>query len=121
MIVLVCGTRGWTDADAIERRLRQLAGTTLRRITLIHGDARGADRLAAGIATGWGWNVVAYPAEWDRHGKSAGFIRNVQMLEQEPDIVLAFQLGGSRGTQHTITEARRRGIPVEVITPDNAS
>jgi hypothetical protein len=37
------------------------------------------------------------------------------MLDDEPDRVLAFQRNGSRGTQHTIDEARRRGIPVEVV------
>jgi hypothetical protein len=36
------------------------------------------------------------------------------MLDTKPDLVLAFQRDGSRGTQHTIDEARKRGIPVEV-------
>jgi hypothetical protein len=38
------------------------------------------------------------------------------MLDTGPDLVLAFQRNGSRGTQHTIDEARARGIPVEVFT-----
>ena len=56
-----------------------------------------------------------FPADWDTYGKQAGFIRNIQMLDEKPDLVIAFQKNASRGTQHTINEARKRGIPVEVI------
>jgi len=38
------------------------------------------------------------------------------MLDWEPELVLAFWDGRSTGTEHTITEANRRGIPVEVLT-----
>ncbi len=38
------------------------------------------------------------------------------MLESKPDLVLAFWDGQSRGTKHTITEARRRNIPVVLVT-----
>lgn len=115
-MVLVCGSRDWTDAGAIAARLSALPGEH-EQIWVLHGAARGADRIAAVEATALGFTVKAYPADWDRHGKSAGFLRNVQMLEEEPDLVLAFQIDGSRGTQHTIDEARKRGIPVEVIPP----
>jgi hypothetical protein len=105
--------------------MQQMAGVVandLRRpvnfseIEVIHGDARGADRWAAEVARQLGCRVRAFPADWDRFGKRAGILRNLQMLDQEPVLVLAFQFNGSRGTQHTISEARRRGIPVEVYT-----
>jgi hypothetical protein len=57
----------------------------------------------------------AFPADWRGKGRRAGILRNLAMLDDEPDRVLAFQRNGSRGTQHTIDEARRRGIPVEVV------
>ena len=39
------------------------------------------------------------------------------MLDQKPDLVLAFHddLGKSRGTADTVGEAKRRGIPVEHV------
>lgn len=40
--------------------------------------------------------------------------RNLAMLDEKPDLVIAFQINGSAGTQHTIDQARKRGIPVEV-------
>lgn len=110
MKVLVCGSRDWTDREAIWHRISRLrAGSTV-----IHGNARGADRIAAGAAWMRGCEVKSFPADWLRHGKRAGILRNLAMLDQGPDLVIAFQRNGSRGTQHTINEARRRGIPVEV-------
>lgn len=113
-LVLVCGSRGWTDAAAIERRLRELpAGTTI-----IHGRARtGADALADRIARRLRFRVETYPADWKRFGLGAGPIRNRVMLGLDPSVVLAFWDGISTGTADCIDEARRRGIPVEVFDP----
>ena len=56
------------------------------------------------------------PADWSRHGRRAGVLRNLAMLDEQPTRVLAYHRAGSPGTTHTITEARRRGIPVVVHT-----
>lgn len=113
MIVLVCGDRFWTDKEKIRVRLGKLpAGTTV-----IHGAARGADSIAGAEAQEFGFKVMAVPADWAKHGKAAGPIRNREMLDQKPDLVIAFHpnLEGSKGTKDTVTEAWRRGIPVELI------
>ncbi len=86
------------------------------QVTLLHGDARGADTIAHTIAVELGWSIRVYPPDYATYGFAAPLLRNLAMLDCPPDLVLAFQLDGSRGTQHTITEARRRGIPVEVHT-----
>lgn len=116
-LVLVCGSRDWTDRHAI-------LGAILDRAPgkIIHGAAPGADRIAADVARLYLIEAQAFPADWTKHGKRAGILRNLAMLGAVEDewhegrevLVLAFQRNGSRGTQHTIDEARRRGIPVEV-------
>ena len=110
MIVLVCGSRDWADVHAIRMRLLSLPPVA----QIIHGAAPGADTIAAWLAESFGFTVRAFPADWATHGKAAGPRRNVQMLDEGPALVIAFQRNGSRGTAHTIREARRRGIPVEV-------
>ena len=42
------------------------------------------------------------------------------MLDPSPSLVIAFTLipGGTPGTRHTITVARRRRIPVVIVEPD---
>ena len=111
MKVLVCGSRDWTEYNVIRGRLAKLPSGT----EIIEGGADGADEMARNAADTLGLDVIEYPANWARHGKRAGILRNIKMLDREqPDLVIAFQLKRSRGTQHTIDEARKRGIEVEV-------
>ena len=111
--VLICGSRNWPEPLTIKRRVLALAENTI----IIAGKASGADRIAARFARARGMEVIELPAQWQRHGKRAGYLRNVEMLEMGPKLVIAFQHNGSRGTQHTINEARKRKIPVEVVKP----
>lgn len=105
MKILVCGGRDFTDRDFVFKTLDRVLAT--RDIeALVHGDARGADRLAGDWAAVWGIEVKAYPAEWDRLGKVAGFIRNQKMLGEElPEVVIAFP--GGRGTADMVRRAKK--------------
>jgi hypothetical protein len=114
MNVVVCGSRdGWRRTDYLDlfRRIARLPADA----TVIHGDCRGPDRFAAACAEAFGLRTVAVRAEWSKHGRAAGPIRNRAMLDTNPDLVIAFWNGHSRGTKDTMDEAERRGIPVEVI------
>src|SRR5262245_12175675 len=117
MKVLVCGSRSWRDYDTIYYRISRFAPGTL----FIHGGASGADSLGARACREQGFEETAFPARWRRANgsldRSAGLRRNIEMLNEGPDVVVAFWDGSSRGTAHTIEQARRRGIPVEVFEP----
>jgi len=117
--ILVCGSRVWTSVEIVERHLRAAAAHHhLHPIVVIHGGAAGADTIAGDVALERGWMVVKKLADWARHGRSAGPIRNREMLDLKPDLVLAFatpSLDLSRGTLDTVTEARKRGIPVRIV------
>ena len=72
--------------------------------------------MAKAAAKEIGLDYIEYGANWKRYSKGAGFVRNIKMLDREqPLLVIAFQLNGSSGTQHTIDAARSRGIEVDVI------
>jgi hypothetical protein len=124
--ILVCGSRRWTDADIIRRHMIAAAAKhhLLHPIVIIHGAAPGADTVADDLALELGWRVVRKPADWARHRWSAGPIRNREMLDLKPDLVLAFatpSLALSRGTRDCVEEAQRRGIPVRVIEASGGS
>ena len=95
--VLVCGGRNFRDYATLKKTLRKLHETH-GFARLIHGAARGADALADHWARATGIPVKVYPAQWERHGRSAGFRRNEEMLRRvKPDLVVAFPGGpGSR-------------------------
>lgn len=111
MKVLVCGSREWPDYHVLRKHLERLP----RGSVILHGGARGGDLMAGVAARALGFEEKVFPADWKRYGKKAGFIRNLEMLEAWPDLVLAFSLNHSAGTEHTIREARKRGIPTRVI------
>lgn len=110
--VLVCGSRDWPTERAHEIRAR--IAELPPGATIIAGGARGADKLAEEAARELGYRVEVFPANWETDGRSAGYKRNLRMLDQEPDLVIAFRVGESRGTQHTVDNALARGLDVEV-------
>ena len=112
--VLVCGDRNWRDLDKIRIRLAALGSD----VTIVHGDCRGADRMAGFVGHQLGMKVIAVPAKWTTLGRAAGPIRNQAMIDMVPDLVLAFHsnLSNSTGTVDTINRAKLARIPFEVIT-----
>src|SRR5690606_26793755 len=89
----------------------------LREVSLlIHGDARGADRLGGEWAKVRGVQEVKCPANWDAHGKSAGYRRNSAMLLLKPDLVVAFP--GGAGTASMVRMAKNNYIEVVEIPDD---
>ena len=87
--VLVCGGREFRNYSLLVKTLDQI-----RPGQIIHGAARGADRMAGRYASTRGIpceSFPVFPEDWDKHGKRAGFLRNQQMLDEgRPDLVVAF-------------------------------
>lgn len=115
MRILVCGGRDFTDFSYVCFVLYGLKLT--KDDVIIHGDAKGADRLAGKYAANEGIPVEVYPAAWHLHGKKAGPIRNQRMLKEgKPDIVIAFP--GGVGTANMMNIARKAGVDVYDLSKD---
>lgn len=116
--ILVTGGRNYANVRLLTRTLDDLARTRAIAV-IIHGNAPGADSLAAEWARRSRVPVEAYPADW-RRGKGAGPERNARMLaEGKPDLVVAFP--GGRGTADMVRRARAAGVRVvEVVEPVTA-
>lgn len=112
MKVLVCGGREFDDYARLQIELDAMHKDAAVSL-LIHGGALGADRLAARWAFSRAIPAMSFPANWEKHGKAAGPMRNQQMLEQRPDIVVAFP--GGKGTADMARRARNAGVPVREI------
>lgn len=105
LTVLVCGGRTFDDYQRLRALLDQL-----KPRAIIHGDARGADRLAGRYAREHGIHCTAVPAHWGQYGSMAGPMRNQRMLAMRPDVVVAFP--GGVGTSDMVNRALYSAIPV---------
>lgn len=109
--IAIVGSRDYQDLNRVSKYVRILPPETI----IVSGNAEGVDRVAEKSGRHYGLEVISIPADWDTHDKSAGFIRNIEIIEQV-ETVVAFWDGKSKGTSHTITEASKRGIRV-IINP----
>ena len=110
MKVLVCGGRDYDNWSEIEYQLGTIhAETPIKQI--IAGGAKGADTLAVLWAKGEHIPVREFFADWKKHGRAAGPIRNRQMLDMgQPDLVVAFK--GGKGTANMVSLAHSSGVRV---------
>lgn len=113
MKTIIAGSReGVTPVDvlgAIERADFSITA-------VVCGMARGADSFGLAWAEANGIPVECFPADWERHGKRAGFIRNVEMAEAADALILVWT-GSSRGSRHMLDTARARGLRVLSYVP----
>jgi hypothetical protein len=111
--VLVCGGRKYADNDRLRNELDALHAM-IGITDLAHGAADGADTLAGEWARENGIRVHAFPAQWTKHGKAAGPIRNELMYKTfQPDLVVAFP--GGNGTRHMCDHATLGGTNVRYV------
>ena len=106
MKTIIAGSRTITDYQLIEDCCQ------LENITeVVSGTARGVDKLGEQYANNHNIPVKLFPANWDYYGKSAGYKRNEEMADYA-DQLIAFWDGNSRGTEHMIRIAQKKGLRV---------
>ncbi|MCO6500258.1 MAG: DUF2493 domain-containing protein [Vicingus serpentipes] len=117
MKVIIAGGRDFNDWGYLRRAcmdtLKHAISTMEYEIVVISGKARGADTLGEKFAESQDMRVLSFPANWETHGKKAGFIRNEQMAE-EGDMLIAFWDGKSKGTKHMIDLALKHELETHV-------
>lgn len=96
------------------------AQVTLGDFTLVSGNCpTGADRMGEEAAADLGLSVELHPADWNLHGKRAGFVRNAEMVNSGIDLCIAFCKDESRGASMTIKLAKDKGIKTKVWVLDS--
>jgi YspA, cpYpsA-related SLOG family len=111
MRILICGSRDYNNPSKVLEILRRYVD---QNPVIVHGDAPGADscgKLAAEILE---LEVEPHPADWKKHGKAAGPIRNQEMATTGIDLGLAFWDGKSKGTRDMMNRLHKLGVEVKV-------
>lgn len=103
MRVAIVGSRGFTDHDIIRKAITSLHEKHEENLIIVSGGAMGADSIAEQIARELHIETLIHWPDWNRFGKSAGFKRNIQIVE-DSDMVVAFFADGpqSLGTRSTV-------------------
>ncbi len=117
MKLIIAGSRGFNDVVTFARVLEFITKDMGNDITVISGTARGADQLGEQWAKGRGLPVIRMPADWDRYGRKAGFLRNEEMAKIATHCV-CFWDGKSPGTKHMIDIAFHYRVPLIIVDPD---
>jgi hypothetical protein len=84
------------------------------KITIISGGARGADTLGEKYAQLRHYKVIKMKADWKKHRRSAGFVRNKDMLDLASGVV-CFWNKRSKGTKHMIDITAKANKPLRII------
>lgn len=112
--IIVAGGRDFNNYELLKRTVNQfISDNSEVDPYIVCGRARGADTLGEKFAREYNYRICYFPANWDTYGKSAGFVRNVEMAENA-DALVAFWDGKSSGTKHMIETARKYGLKVLV-------
>ena len=125
MRVLVTGSRDWDDWEAVWRQLDALCPAPGHTLIVVHGACpTGADHHASDWCDEFAWFaeqrgaeliVEPHAADWAKHGKAAGPIRNQQMVDVGADLCLAFVKNNSRGASDCLARAQAAGIECRVF------
>ena len=118
--ILITGSRDFKDYDFVrslffpysnlykkEHVILYEGGQVSKEKACFNPEYWGADYIAKTIAHELGWTIKSYYAKWKLHGKKAGIIRNIEMIdafytskEISEKVVIALPLEGSVGTIH---------------------
>lgn len=111
--IAIVGSRSFASPARVESYVRRLPADAV----VVSGGAPGVDSVAENAARAAGRRVLVLRADWARHGRRAGPMRNARIVAHA-DRVVAFWNGRSRGTLGTVVLARRAGLPVEIYDED---
>lgn len=120
--VIVAGSRAFTNYDLLRDTLDRLLAGKLPDVVVISGCAPGADTLGERYAAERCLAVERHPADWEKHGRAAGPIRNREMAEAAGPGggCVLFWDGKSRGTLNMLGIATNLGLQVRVVYYDEA-
>lgn len=118
--VIIAGSREFDDYDLLCSKCdyylsRKLQDPTCT-VVIVSGHARGADSLGERYAQERGLKCELFPANWEKYGKRAGYLRNESMAEiSNCAIIFMSAYGENKGSKHMEKIARGKHLLVRVV------
>lgn len=117
MKTIIAGSRGIVDYSLVGRAV-EISGFAITEV--VSGAAKGVDQLGERWADENKIPVTQFYPNWHIHGRAGGMIRNARMAEYA-DALIAIWDGKSKGTKGMVQEAKKRGLKVCIVQPNENS
>tara|TARA_R110001606_G_scaffold373232_1_gene530567 strand:- start:737 stop:1099 length:363 start_codon:yes stop_codon:yes gene_type:complete len=114
MKIIIAGSRNFTDYQKLKTECDQFLQDHKNIEIVSGGHYKGADKLGIEYANEKGFDLIKFPAEWNKFGKAAGPKRNTEMA-QYADALIVFWDGKSRGTLNMINLAKKEALKIRII------
>ena len=115
MKLMICGSRSIYNASLIFSEINKcVQENNFQDITVIEGEAKGVDTVARLWAERYSHSIESYPADWNKYGKAAGYIRN-EIMVKACDFCLILWDGNSKGTKHDINLCKKLNKPYKLV------
>lgn len=117
-VVIVAGSRSFSDRllmyDKLDYYLQKQDN-----VLIIHGGANGTDKCAVMYAKERGIKTKVFLPDWDKYGKKAGILRNIEMFKYASQFqnrgCVVFWDGKSKGTKNGIELAEKYNVPLRIV------
>ena len=119
--IIVAGSREFDNYEMLNAILEgYISKMNKENITIVSGRANGADKLGEVFAENHNLKLELFPADWQKYGNEAGFIRNGEMANYATEegnygVLFAFWDGKSNGTKDMINKAMMKDMEKHII------
>jgi len=113
MKVIIAGSRDFDDYNLLYKNCNNILSNQ-KEIEIVSGRARGADKLGEKYAKEKSLKLKLFPANWEKYGKKAGYLRNEEMAGYAKFLIV-FWDGVSKGTKNMINIAKEKGLEIRII------
>ncbi len=115
--IIIAGGRDFDDykmlVEDVDTVLAELCSPG-DKFKIVSGGAKGADSLGEKYAQKRNCELKIFPADWEKHGKAAGYKRNKKMAKYA-DVCICFWDRKSKGTKHMIDLAKKYNLELWIF------
>jgi hypothetical protein len=115
--LIIAGSRTFDNYRLLSHEVKKFIVEVIgskKNLEIVSGEASGADSLGIDFAVEHWIPVQAFPADWEKHGKAAGPIRNEEMAKYA-NYCIVFWDGKSPGSKNMIENCKKYNLKYKVI------
>jgi len=115
-LLIVAGSRTVDDYNFVSEEIKRFIKSNcfVKDVSIISGHARGVDLLGERFAEDNNLNLIVLPAQWEKFGKRAGYLRNQDMADLATHCLVICE-NNSKGSIHMYNIAKSKGLITNMV------